>query len=249
MLQSGDKYWGCPAEKEDALASCFCYILHGKDPDEGGLPSSGGAGAAGQQDAAGAQTLTPVPDGWFHPYLIIAAAWSPWSGHCPTQFKNLEASEGKAPTDKKGDKIGSGPLSSPGALAESTASARKMENSDGFPVSRRAHQAALKADAERVRREKRDKENIAHHEQGTALRRQALAAIQKGNDNSEKLVASMSELVTLKRNADERAQAEAEAAKKKTKIESIQLLLVMPNTDKAALHAQMAELLMEQLNA
>lgn len=263
LTLQGKKYWGCATEAARPLESCFCYILHGADgmaaAGEGGLPSSGGAEAAGEgvgsgggesvgkQDTAGREKSTPVPDGWFHPYIIIAAAWSPWGGNCPTQWQNLSASDGKAPTNKKGDQIASGPLSSPGALAESTASARKMENNNGNSVSRRAHQTALKAETDRVRRDKRDKENMAQQEKATALKKEALQAMQKGNENSGKLVASMEEMVGLKRKAAAREETAAAAAARKRKIESIEKLLMLPDTDKPNLQKQLATLLHEEV--
>lgn len=248
---------GIPRESSIIAAAGAAGSTSGAGPAEG-VENSGGADAAGEQDAAGAKKPPPVPDGGFFPYIIVAAAWSPWSGNCPQQFNTLVASDGKGPKAKKGDQTGSGHLSGPGTLAESAASARTMVNDNGTPSSRRASEAAVKAEADRVRRDKRDKENADREEQLTALKREGVAAMKEANMNTHKLTLEMGRLAScreaetnLKRAAEERAREQAASDKRARKIGAVEKQLCLPFVEashKARLQAMLSELLQEQLD-
>ena len=41
------------------------------------------------------ETRSDMPEGWFPPYILLAAAWSPWSGpSTPAEWRNLDPSSG-----------------------------------------------------------------------------------------------------------------------------------------------------------
>lgn len=140
-----------------------------------GLVTGGNAGTAG----SARKKLPEMPEGWLYPHLIMACAWSPWSGNTPSEWKNLCASGGKPEALKEEDKLdtGSNPLSSPAAMA-AAASARKMLNNNGDSSSRRQTEAAAKAEADRLRRAQKDKENMALMKETEVTRKKGVAAME-----------------------------------------------------------------------
>lgn len=227
----------------------------------GGTGSSGGAGGAGGAGGSGgveAKKIAPMPEGWFFPFIIMAAAWSPWSGNCPQQWNNLQASNGKSPKNKKGDQLGPGPLSSPEVMAETTAAARTMDNDNGVPSSRRANDAAIKREADRVRKEKKDKENMVRDEKQAVLRAEGVEQMKEANANSKKLTEVVGRLAvcreqetSFKRAAEEREKAKADSDKRARKIGAVERLLMRPllsAEERAKLDQRRTQLLLEQMD-
>ncbi|CAN0056172.1 unnamed protein product [Pylaiella littoralis] len=208
-----------------------------------GLVTGGNAGTAG-----GARKMLPeMPEGWLYPHLIMACAWSPWSGNTPSEWKNLCASGGKPEALKEEDKLdtGSNPLSSPAAMA-AAASARKMLNNNGDSSSRRQTEAAAKAEADRLRRAQKDKENMALMKETEVTRKKGVAAMEEINVNAVELNKHMKRMVELREDETNLKKDEAQAAKRARKIESLEKRCHMAGGRDAALTSRLHQLLSEE---
>lgn len=128
-----------------------------------------------------------VPDSWFCPYLILAAAYSPWGGNTPSEWKHLESSSGPkkrkstAPPEITLDK--SNPVCNPAAMV------RINPNGDAF--SRRQHAAAIKKEKELEKKATKDKEN-------EEARKEALSAMKAANDHAKSIGENIAKIAHLK---------------------------------------------------
>lgn len=110
-----------------------------KDVEDGGPPVTG----APKDVEDGGGTSNTMPMGWFPPYILLAAAWSPWSGSTPGEWRNLEMSSGPSVRNEPKQEASlqeENPLSNPDIL--------KRQSVNGEPMSRRNNEKAVKAEKE-----------------------------------------------------------------------------------------------------
>ncbi|CAN0370471.1 unnamed protein product, partial [Laminaria digitata] len=94
---------------------------------------------------------------YIYPWILIACAWSPWSGNTPSEWKHLGASDGPKKRKKPDADItvdSNNPISNPSAMSRL--------NANGDAVSRRQHHAAMaaiKKEKEQLKKAESDKEN------------------------------------------------------------------------------------------
>lgn len=87
--------WECANPDADAACS-FVDFVGSPSKENGGVHPSANAGAvaaaglvaggsAGAAAAGASKKLPEMPEGWFFQHLIMACAWSPWSGNTPSE--------------------------------------------------------------------------------------------------------------------------------------------------------------------
>ncbi|CAN0431751.1 unnamed protein product [Pylaiella littoralis] len=217
----GDGIWECANPDADAACS-FVDFVGSSSKENGGVHPSANAGAvaavglvaggsAGAAAAGASKKLPEMPEGWFFQHLIMACAWSPWSGNTPSEWKGLCASSGKSQKVRGEDKLdlASNPLSSPEAMA----AARKMLTGNGDSSSRRQTEAAVKLEAERVRRATKDKENLALMRESQVTRKKGVNAMEQVNETAVEMNKNLKRMADLREEANsfERLDPSSEA--------------------------------------
>lgn len=161
-----------------------------------------------------------VPIGWLFSMLILAAAYSPWSGRAPSEWKYLQSSSG--PTKRKSDIT----LDEDNPVCNPAAMARLNPNGDAF--SRRQHYAALKKEKEADEKAAREKEN-------RETRKEALQAMKAANDHAKAIGDNIRKMVDLK-------EKEAEQNAREMRIKALEKKLMLGLGDPVAVKAELARL-------
>lgn len=244
--------WECA--NPDADATCeYIAFLDAPSKDSGDVIPSVNAGAAAAGLVAGGSpgpagdapnNLPDMPEGWFFQHLIMACAWSPWSGNTPSEWKDLCASSGKKQkvTDEDKLDVASNPLSSPEAMA----AARKMLTNNGDPSSRRQAEAAVKSEAQRVRKAQKDKENMALMKETELTRKKSVAAMEAVNVNAVEMNGHMKRMVELREEANGFERAKAKAAKRARTIASLEKRCHLAGGRNLELNAKLNQMLSEE---
>lgn len=167
-----------------------------------------------------------VPDSWFFPYLILAAAYSPWGGNTPSEWKHLESSSGPKKRKKSSARTeitldDSNPVCNPAAMA------RINPNGDAF--SRRTHAAAIKKEKENEKKAAREKEN-------EEARKEALSAMNAANDHAKTIGENIAKIAQLK-------EKEAATADRENKIKALEKKLMLGLGDKSEIMQELEKLL------
>ncbi|CAB1110922.1 unnamed protein product [Ectocarpus sp. CCAP 1310/34] len=118
-----------------------------------------------------------VPEWWIFPFLLLTAAYSPWSGQAPSEWKHLDSSDGPSKKRKGGDvNVDSeNPVCSPAVMS------RLDPNGDA--LSRRQHFAAIKREKEQERKATADKELQESRKETLETKKKGLAALEAANTN------------------------------------------------------------------
>lgn len=217
------------------------------------------AGDVSQLPAAKGQAAAPklkgVPKEWIFPYILLACAWSPWSGKTPGQWKNLCESSGKVPKTNPADQLSSDPsckLASPSSMTAGAAAAGaaplKMNNDSGESSSRRKSEAAVKAENDRARKAIKDKENMAIAKESIEMKKKGVAAMDAANVNAKDLVTQMQRMVQLRERQTDMNAEEATAKKRKRKIEAVEKRIMLAGPQ-PHLTAQLDQLLSEECDS
>lgn len=242
-LQGGRRVWECanPNVLDECSFSCYADADAAESANGSSSPgaSSTSGGEADAAESANAKDQPEMPDGWIFSHILMACAWSPWSGKTPSEWKGLCASGGKVKALKQPDRLNteSNPLTDPTAMAAAFGT-RKMLSSNGESTSRRQSEAAVKIEAERARRVQRDKDNMDHMKEAEVTRKAGVTAMEKANVNAEEMTGHLKQLVRVR-------EAEFRSAKRARKIQALEKRCALAGGRNEALNAQLDKMLAE----
>lgn len=185
--------------------------------------AAGGTGGQNGDDEEGAEK---APEDWFFWGLILAAAYSPWSGRAPSEWKYLQSSSGP-PKRKRGDGEvtvdGANPVCNPKAMARL--------NPNGEAFTRRQLDAAVKKEKEAEKRAAKEKEN-------QETKQEALGAMKTANDHASRISQNIEKMVELK-------EKEASRIAREDKIKALEKKLMLGLGDPVSVKADLLRLLDE----
>ncbi|CAB1104165.1 unnamed protein product [Ectocarpus sp. CCAP 1310/34] len=172
-----------------------------------------------------------VPEWWVFPFLLLTAAYSPWSGQAPSEWKHLDSSDGPSKKRKGADVTvdSENPVCSPAVMSRL--------NPNGDALSRRQHFAAIKREKEQEMKAAAEKE-LQEARKEPLETKKGLAAFEAANTHVETIGADMKRMVELK-------EAEAVGIKRENKIKALEKKIVLRLGDETENRAELVFLLIE----
>lgn len=160
----------------------------GEPSGAAGLAALAAANLRKESEAAGAgeeRDGDEVPESWHFAYLILTAAYSPWGGNAPGEWKHLESSSGpkKRKSTAEVTVDSSNPVCNPAAMS------RLNPNGDAF--GRRQLAAAVNKEKELEKKQEKEKEN-------NAAKNEALSEMKAGNVHAKTIGQNIEKMVVLK---------------------------------------------------
>ncbi|CAB1107787.1 unnamed protein product [Ectocarpus sp. CCAP 1310/34] len=173
-----------------------------------------------------------VPEWWVFPFLLLTAAYSPWSGRAPSEWKHLDSSDGPSIKRKGGDVTvdSENPVCSPAVMSRL--------NPNGDALSRRQHFAAIKREKEQERKKAADKRLQEAWKEALETKKKGLAALEAASTHIETIGANMKRMVELK-------EAEAVGIKRKNRIKVLEKKVMLRLGDETENRAELEFLLNE----
>ncbi|CAB1109143.1 unnamed protein product [Ectocarpus sp. CCAP 1310/34] len=172
-----------------------------------------------------------VPEWWVFPFLLLTAAYSPWSGQAPSEWKHLDSSDGLSKKRTGGDVTvdSENPVYSPAVMSRL--------NPNGDALSRRQHFAAIKREKEEERKAAADKELQEARKEALETKK-GPAALEAANTHVDSIGANMKRMVELK-------EAEAVGIKRENKIKALEKIIMLRLGDETENRAELEFLLNE----